>query len=168
MRNRSNANNGPSNVSVVSINNRCDKVCEMLETMCKSNGKGDTTTSAVDSSTPGVGKPPQPPIQSITCYKCGNLGHYFTTCPELPTNVKRNEEGGQMRWYSCQGYGHMARNCPKVVKKEDDTTPAENVRVVKGPESWQMRDHPVFLDAYLGKRRVNFLVDTGCEQSVTP
>jgi len=31
-----------------------------------------------------------------------------------------------------------------------------------------MRDHPVYLDAYLGKRRVNFLVDTGCERSVTP
>jgi len=29
-----------------------------------------------------------------------------------------------------------------------------------------MRDHPVYLDAYLGKRRVNFLVD--CERSVTP
>jgi len=62
----------------------------------------------------------------------------------------------------------MARNCPKVVKKEDDSTPAENVRFVKGPESRQMRDHPVYLDAYLGKRRVNFLVDTGCERSVTP
>jgi len=62
----------------------------------------------------------------------------------------------------------MARNCPKVEKKEDDNTPAENVRVVKGPESRQMRDHPVYLDAYLGKRRVNFLVDTGYERSVTP
>jgi len=31
-----------------------------------------------------------------------------------------------------------------------------------------MRDYPVYLDAYLGKRRVKFLVDTGCERSVTP
>jgi len=66
------------------------------------------------------------------------------------------------------GYGHMAINCLKVVKKEDDTTPAKNVRVVKGLESRRMRDHPVYLDAYLGKRRVNFLVDTGCQRSVTP
>jgi len=55
-----------------------------------------------------------------------------------------------------------------VLKKEDDTIPAENVRVLKGPESRQMKDHPVYLDAYLGKKRVNFLVDTGCERSVTP
>jgi len=61
----------------------------------------------------------------------------------------------------------MARNCPKVAKKEDDNTPAKNVRVVKGPESRQMRDHPVYFDAHLGKRRVNFLVDTGCERFVT-
>jgi len=62
----------------------------------------------------------------------------------------------------------MARNCPNVAKKEDDNTPAENVRVVKGQESRQMRDHPVYLDAHLWKRRVNFLVDTGCERSVMP
>jgi len=131
--------------------------------MCKNNRKVDTTASATTSSTAGTGKPTQPPIESITCYKCVNLGHYSTTCPELPANVKRNEGRGQMRCYSCQGYGHMARNCPKVVKKEDDTMPAENVRVVKGPESRQMRDHPVYLDAHLGKRRVNFLVETGCK-----
>jgi len=168
VQNTSNANNGASNVSVGSINNRCDKICEMLETMCKNNGKVDRTASATTSSTSGTGKPTQPPIESITFYKYGNLGHYSTNFQELPVNVKRNEGRGQMRCYSCQGYGHMVRNCPKVTKKEDDTTPAENVRVVKGTESRQMRDHPVYLDAHLGKRRVNFLVDTSCERSVTP
>jgi len=62
----------------------------------------------------------------------------------------------------------MARNCPKAVKKEEEPTPAENVRVVRGPETRQMREHPVYLNGYLGKQRVSFLVDTVCEQSVTP
>jgi len=31
-----------------------------------------------------------------------------------------------------------------------------------------MKDHPVYLRAHLGKREVEFLVDTGCERSVTP
>jgi len=96
------------------------------------------------------------------------MGHYSTTCPELTETAKKFEGREKMRCYSCQGYGHMARNCPKAVKKEEDPTPAENVRVVRGPETRQMREHPVYLNAYLGKRRVSFLVDTGCERSVTP
>jgi len=39
VQNANNANNGTSNVSVDSINNRCDKICEMFETMCKNNVK---------------------------------------------------------------------------------------------------------------------------------
>jgi len=65
--NTSNANNISCNVSVDTINNGCDKICEMLEVMCKNNGKGDTTTAVVTSATPGTGKATQPPIESITC-----------------------------------------------------------------------------------------------------
>jgi len=148
VQNTSNANNGSSNVSVDSINNRCDKICEMLENMCKNNVKEDTTTTVATVSTPGALNVTPGPIVSITCYKCGNLRHYSITCPGRPVNVKRNEGRGQIRCYSCQGYKHMARNCPKVSKKEDDTTTAKNVRVMKEPESRQMQDHPVYLDAF--------------------
>jgi len=62
----------------------------------------------------------------------------------------------------------MARNCPKAEKKEEEVPPAENVRGIKGPDTRQMKDHPVYLKAWLGKRGVQFLIDTGCEGSVTP
>jgi len=62
----------------------------------------------------------------------------------------------------------MARSWPKTDKKEGDVKPAENVRGVKGPDTRQMKDHPVYLKAYLGKRAVDFLVATGCERTVTP
>jgi len=62
----------------------------------------------------------------------------------------------------------MARNCPKAEKKEEKATPAENVRGIKRPDTRQMKDHPVYLKAWLGKRGVQFLIDTGCEPSVTP
>jgi len=62
----------------------------------------------------------------------------------------------------------MAQNCPKAEKKEDEATPAENVRGIKGPDTRPMKDHPVYLKAWLGKKSVQFLVDTGCERSVTP
>jgi len=62
----------------------------------------------------------------------------------------------------------MARNCSKAEKKEEEATPAENVRGIKGPDTRQMKDHPVHLKAWLGKKGVQFLLDTGCERSVTP
>jgi len=31
-----------------------------------------------------------------------------------------------------------------------------------------MKDHPIYLKTWLGKRGVRFLIDTGCERSVTP
>jgi len=62
----------------------------------------------------------------------------------------------------------MARNCPKAEKKDGEATPAENVRGIKRPDTRQMKDHPVYLKAWLGKRGVKFLIDTGCERSVTP
>jgi len=168
VQNANNGNHSSSNVSVDSVNNRCDKICEMIETMCKSNAKGDTATTAVGVSATRIATATSTTIANITCYKCGNLGYYLTTCPELSAGAKKFERRAQMRCYGCQGYGHMARICPKAVKKEEDPTPAENVRVVRGPETRQMREHPVYFNAYLGKRRVSFLVDTGCERSVTP
>jgi len=62
----------------------------------------------------------------------------------------------------------MARNCPKAEKNEEEVTPAENVRGIKGPDERKMKDHPVYLKAWLGKRGVRFLMDTCCERSVTP
>jgi len=52
VQNMNSNNNGASSVSIDSINNRCDKICEMLETMGKSNEKGDTTMSATPSIAP--------------------------------------------------------------------------------------------------------------------
>jgi len=54
----------------------------------------------------------------------------------------------------------MARNCPKAEKKEDEATPAENERGIKGPDSRQMKDDPVYLKAWLRKRRVRFIMST--------
>jgi len=62
----------------------------------------------------------------------------------------------------------MARNCPKAEKKDEEAAPAENVRGIKGPDRRQMKDHLVYLKAWLGKRGVQFLIDTGCERSLTP
>jgi len=126
--NANNGNHSMSNVSVDSVNNRCDKICEMIKTMCKSNMKEETATTAVGAPATVVATTMSTPITNITYYKCGNMGHYSTTCPELSTTAKKFEERVQMRCYSSQCYGHMASNCPEDVKKKEDPTPAENVR----------------------------------------
>jgi len=147
---------GSSNASVDSVNNRCDKICEMLETMFKSNNAEGMTAMAAAVSTTASVQSTLPARANVTCFKCGNLGHYATACPEQ-AGKKTGTRGP--RCYNCQGYRHMARSCFKTDKKEGD---------VKGPDTRQMKDHPVYLKAYLGKRAVDFLVDTGCERSVTP
>jgi len=157
---------GLSNASIYSVNNLCDKICEMLETIFKSNGAEGTATMAAAVSTTASVQSTPPARANVTCFKCNNLGHYATACPEASSGKKIDTRGP--RCYSCQGYGHMARNCPKTDKKDAEVKPAEDVRGVKGPDTRQMKDHPVYLKAYLGKRLVDFLVDTGCERSVTP
>jgi len=54
VQNTNSTGNGASNISIDSINNRCDKICEMLETLGKNNGKGDAATPATNKTTPGV------------------------------------------------------------------------------------------------------------------
>jgi len=159
---------GASNVSIDSVNSRGDKICKMLETMFKNNNADGMMTAATAAAT-AARVPTTPPARAnVTCFKCGNLGNYATACPDQSSSGKRGDGKGPIRCYGCQGFGHMARSCPKTAKKEADTAPAENVRGIKGPDTRQMKDHPVYLEAYLGKRAVSFLVDTGCERSVAP
>jgi len=163
------ASGGTPNASVDSINDRCDKVCEMLETIFKRNNTDGPTVGAAAVSTAANAMTTPPARANVTCFKCHHLGHYATAFPEQASSANKMDGRGP-RCYSCQGYGYMAQSCPKADKKKGDNTPAENVRGigVRGPDVRQMKDHPVYLKAYLGKREVDFLVDTGCEHSVTP
>jgi len=142
--------------SVESINDRCDKICEMLESMCQDKLPGTAAVQRTDASTTGAAPSTPTSNANITCYKCGNLGHYATSCPKSTSGTKRGSAKGPMGCYSCQGFGHMARNCPKAEMKEEENTTVENVRGVEGPDSRPMKDHPVYLKAWLGKREYAF------------
>jgi len=157
-----------STVSVNSINNRCDKICKMLETIFNSDN-ADDRTGAVDAAWQTASVPATLPARAnVFCFKCGNLGHYATACPEQSSSGTEGDGKGPIRCYSCQDFGHMAQSCPKAEKKEGDATPAKNLCGIRVPAMGQMKDHPVCLKAYMGKRAVNFLVDTGCDCPVTP
>jgi len=149
--------------SVESINDRCDKICKMLASICADKTPGTMTAQRTEASTTETAPSTPTSNANITCYKCGNLGHYATSCPESTSGTKRGSAKGPMRCYSCQGFGHMAHNCPKGEKKKEENTTVENVRGIKGPDSRPMKDHPVYLKVWLGKRRVRFLIDIGCE-----
>jgi len=85
--------------SIDSINDRCDKICEMLENIYKD--KVVATASRTD--TTAAGNSPSTPVSNanITCYKCGNLGHYATSCPKSTSGTKRGSAKGLMRCYFC-------------------------------------------------------------------
>jgi len=103
--------------SVESMNDRCDKICEMLENIYKDKTPVSATAQKTDASAAGAALSTPTSNANITCYKCGNLGHYATSCPEFTSGTKRGSAKGPMRCYACQGFGHMARNCSKAEKK---------------------------------------------------
>jgi len=39
---------------------------------------------------------------------------------------------------------------------------------VKNTDPRSMLDHPVYLKAYVGRKELTFLVDTGCDRSIMP
>jgi len=115
-------------VSLDSITDRCDKICEMLETIFKSSNTDGTTTGAAAVSTASNAMATPPARANVTCFKCHHLGHYATACPKQASSAKKTDGRGP-RCYSCQGYGHMARSCPKADKKEGDVAPASGDRM---------------------------------------
>jgi len=67
VQNTNNGNYSSPNVNVDSVNNRCDKICEMIENMCKSNMKGETATTAGGAPATAVATATSTPIANITC-----------------------------------------------------------------------------------------------------
>ena len=59
-------------------------------------------------------------LSHITCFRCKELGHYFSGCPKR----KQRTQGGfeitrkprdlsEVICFSCNGAGHFSRECPK-------------------------------------------------------
>jgi len=94
--------------SVESINDRCDKICKMLENIYKNKTPNNEVVSRAGGAATATTLPTPTSNANITCYKCGNLGHYATSFPESTSGSKRGSAKGPMRCYACQGFGHMA------------------------------------------------------------
>jgi len=62
-------------------------------------------------------------------------------------------------WLGTAQNGHMAQKQKRRRKTAHGS--------VRGPDTLQMKNHSVYLEAYIGKKAVSLLVDTGCEGSVT-
>jgi hypothetical protein len=60
---------------------------------------------------------PRPPLSSITCYLCGNKGHYRNECwqrevvyPQAPAVA--DERQRMLTCYTCGTAGHRSTTCP--------------------------------------------------------
>jgi len=87
--------------SVESINDRCDKIFEMLENIYKDKTPASVTTARTDAMATGASTLTPVSNANINSYKCRNLGHYATSCPESTSGSKRGSAKGPMRCYSC-------------------------------------------------------------------
>jgi len=87
--------------SVDSINDRCDKICEMFENIYKDKTPNAAITPRTDAAMRETTPSTLVANANITCYKSGNMGHYATSCPESTSGTKRGNAKGPMRCYAC-------------------------------------------------------------------
>jgi len=142
-----------------SIEQRCAKMCDMLETFV--NKCGGAATAAVQPITPQQRGIP-------TCFRCGVKGHFSNQCKENVADDKMDapiDNKAPYKCYSCGGYGHIARRCPDNKNNNNEKTnellPAKSVRGIKGVDDRLMKEHPVYIRARIGRKDAVCLVDTG-------
>jgi len=147
-----------------SIEERCKKMCDVMETFLSKCAIATNTTSPPV--TPQYAWPPS------TCYNCGVQSHLSNRCP---TKVDKKDGTGTLtdakraptKCYGCGDFGHLVRNCT-IKDKGTPKVTNDSVRGVKGLEMRSMQEHPVYLTATIGRREMNFLVDTGSDKCVIP
>nr|GEY95195.1 hypothetical protein [Tanacetum cinerariifolium] len=104
---------------------------------------------------------------TLTCFVCGNQGHYKSDCPKLKNQNFGNQSGNgeacrRMTYtpgasgsnsgkqmtvicYNCKGEGHMSKQCPKPKRKRDDAWFKDKVLPVQAQENAYQADD---LDTY--------------------
>jgi len=126
-----------------SIEQRCAKMCDMLETLV--NKCGGAATAAVQAVTPQQRGIP-------TCFSCGEKGHFSNQCKENVADDKKvapTDNKASFKCYNCGGFGHKARRCPdnknKNNEKVNEPLHAGSVRGIKCKDTKSMRENPVYI-----------------------
>jgi len=157
----------PEKVNNDSAEKRCEKLCEVLKALVKSGKLNNDTVASP--TMPQYARPPP------TCFKCGDIKHFSHRCgknvEEKKGNVPTNSKS-PMKCYHCGGFKHIARASPDNKNKNNEQVneklPAENIRGIKGEDSRSMKEHPVYIKAYIGRKEAVCLVVTGSEKCVLP
>jgi hypothetical protein len=118
--------------------------------------------------------------RNVLCYRCGKYGHFANQCDQLMGSTDNGQGSASteirttLKCQKCLLYGHIAKNCrnngssDRNNARSDNNTKSNDVRGISEEMLKDNITQPVYLNAWIGQRKVNCLIDTGCHKSVIP
>ena len=120
----------------------------------------------------GSGDVPKERAPTITCYKCGRVGHKAVDCwngkggASAPKAVSTGGVAHKIVCYTCGEEGHKSPQCPRLSKVDKSVSKEAKPKTVK--RVWGSQPKCVQLEGVVNGHDTSILLDSGAAISVVP